>query len=335
MLSVNPNLTAAQVARIIKGTAQKVGGYNYAYSANHLNGTWHQEMGHGLVDAAAAVSAAQSLTNDLYIKDNASDNGFEPNTSTAAVNLSPSIKLLDADGNEVTYPLANHTYTVRVTIHNNGSQNVFFNPSHLTIRWLAKNSNPLWLGSWTTAGTQCGVPLSGTINASGWQFFITIPAGGSTTISRTWTAPQILPNDCIIQYYETPLHIVAVVNDGGLTIGATATDYPLEQFVRTNNNVAWHSYTLVNDPVEPSLITSITPNPTSGEATVTCSLAARVTEATVIITDLMGNTVYTHNVTNVDSRCTVNTATLPTGQYLVQLLSATDVLDTKQLVVSR
>ena len=220
MLSVNPNLTAAQVARIIKGTAQKVGGYNYAYSANHLNGTWHQEMGHGLVDAAAAVSAAQSLTNDLYIKDNASDNGFEPNTSTAAVNLSPSIKLLDADGNEVTYPLANHTYTVRVTIHNNGSQNVFFNPSHLTIRWLAKNSNPLWLGSWTTAGTQCGVPLSGTINASGWQFFITIPAGGSTTISRTWTAPQILPNDCIIQYYETPLHIVAVVNDGGLTIGA-------------------------------------------------------------------------------------------------------------------
>lgn len=68
MLSVNPNLTAAQVARIIKGTAQKVGGYNYAYSADHLNGTWNVEMGHGLVDAAAAVAVAQSCTTDFYFR---------------------------------------------------------------------------------------------------------------------------------------------------------------------------------------------------------------------------------------------------------------------------
>ena len=44
------SLTSEQVSRIIKGTAHKVGGYSYQYSADHLNGTWHEEMGHGLVD---------------------------------------------------------------------------------------------------------------------------------------------------------------------------------------------------------------------------------------------------------------------------------------------
>jgi subtilisin family serine protease len=64
ILSVNPNLTVQNVTDIIESTAQKVnqgtgtGQYNYQTSASHPNGTWHQEMGYGLVDAYAAVSAA-------------------------------------------------------------------------------------------------------------------------------------------------------------------------------------------------------------------------------------------------------------------------------------
>ena len=43
---------------IIEQTAQKVGGYSYATTSGRPNGTWHQEMGYGLVDAYAAVRKA-------------------------------------------------------------------------------------------------------------------------------------------------------------------------------------------------------------------------------------------------------------------------------------
>ncbi|NLI71547.1 MAG: S8 family serine peptidase [Bacteroidales bacterium] len=57
MLSVRPDLTGQQVRDIIEQTAQKVGGYPYFTTSGRPNGTWHQEMGYGLVDAYAAVKA--------------------------------------------------------------------------------------------------------------------------------------------------------------------------------------------------------------------------------------------------------------------------------------
>ncbi len=59
VLSVNPNLTQKEVSAIIESTAQKVGGYVYGTTASH--GNWNSEMGYGLVDAYAAVSAAQTV----------------------------------------------------------------------------------------------------------------------------------------------------------------------------------------------------------------------------------------------------------------------------------
>lgn len=72
ILSVNPQLTAKQVADIIESTAQKVGGYNYAPQEGRTNGTWHQEMGYGLVDAYAAVLAAKTkyIQNQTYQSNN-------------------------------------------------------------------------------------------------------------------------------------------------------------------------------------------------------------------------------------------------------------------------
>ena len=60
MRSVNSNLSPTQVKNIIEQTAQKVGGYNYVEQNDgiHNNGTWHIEMGYGLVDAHAAVMEA-------------------------------------------------------------------------------------------------------------------------------------------------------------------------------------------------------------------------------------------------------------------------------------
>ena len=69
ILSVNPQLTAKQVADIIESTAQKVGGYDYLPKEGRPNGTWNEEMGYGLVDAYAAVLAAQPkyIQNQTYL----------------------------------------------------------------------------------------------------------------------------------------------------------------------------------------------------------------------------------------------------------------------------
>jgi hypothetical protein len=63
ILSVNNNLTGQEVRNIIEITAQKVRDtipyYIYETKPNRPNGTWHEEMGYGLVDAHAAVCLAQ------------------------------------------------------------------------------------------------------------------------------------------------------------------------------------------------------------------------------------------------------------------------------------
>lgn len=64
ILSINPNLTNSEVCDIIESTARKVGGYSYNTITNRPNGTWNNQMGYGLVNAEAAVLAAQqSLSN--------------------------------------------------------------------------------------------------------------------------------------------------------------------------------------------------------------------------------------------------------------------------------
>ncbi len=104
MLSVNPCLTRQQVYDIIEQTAQKVNPtlYNYAITANRPNGTWNEYMGYGLLDAYAATQMAKTLAGtqlDLYIKDNESDLGAEPNTSPTTLWNSPNIWVRnDQDG---------------------------------------------------------------------------------------------------------------------------------------------------------------------------------------------------------------------------------------------
>ena len=93
MLSANPCLTGNQVINILETTAQKVGTYNYNNVPNRINGSWHQVMGHGLVDAHASVLAAQQLAIpvlDLFIRDYIGDNGTEPSIAVNVTN-SPDI----------------------------------------------------------------------------------------------------------------------------------------------------------------------------------------------------------------------------------------------------
>lgn len=62
ILSVNPELTRKEVVDIIEKTSQKVSGYSFSNNPNRKNGTWNGEMGYGVCDAFAAVSAAQGNT---------------------------------------------------------------------------------------------------------------------------------------------------------------------------------------------------------------------------------------------------------------------------------
>jgi len=55
LLSVNPNLTQAQVLHAIESTATKLSGYSFAPNTSHPHGTWNSQVGHGLVNAHAAL----------------------------------------------------------------------------------------------------------------------------------------------------------------------------------------------------------------------------------------------------------------------------------------
>lgn len=68
ILSINPTLTAREVSNIIEITSQKKGSYQYDINERRPNGKWNNEMGYGLVDAYAAVLAAQPkyIQNRVY-----------------------------------------------------------------------------------------------------------------------------------------------------------------------------------------------------------------------------------------------------------------------------
>lgn len=333
MLSANSNLTSEQVSRIIKGTAQKVGGYNYQYSADHLNGTWNVEMGHGLVDAAAAVSAAAATPlSDLYIRDNAADQGTEPNTTTAPVNSSPDIVIKDLNGNTMSSIVSGESYNINVTVHNKSNVSVYLNISAVKVHWTFKTGTLLWEDSWTNAGSICGIAKHGTACLNNSLFFLNIPANGSLTVSIPWTAPTFTTSSCTPQLANSmQLTLVAEVVDGGLTIGKTATDYPLEHYVRTNNNIARRSYTMWTNMYSGNL--NISPNPASGQTTVTCELSDNIDEASVVISSLTGHAVYSTTVTQTSTERIVDLQSLPVGQYIAQLIYRGEVLDAKQLVV--
>jgi hypothetical protein len=58
ILSVKPGLTQAEARKIMESTCDKTGGYNYATNAANPNGTWSNELGHGRINASAAITKA-------------------------------------------------------------------------------------------------------------------------------------------------------------------------------------------------------------------------------------------------------------------------------------
>jgi len=72
VLSANPSLTGQEVKDLLMNTAQKTRADSYQYDSipTRPNGTWNNRMGHGLVDAhAALLSALEPCTTDLVLAD--------------------------------------------------------------------------------------------------------------------------------------------------------------------------------------------------------------------------------------------------------------------------
>ena len=340
MLSVNPNLTSSQISRLIKGTAQKTGNYTYEFNnTSHLNGSWNQEMGHGLIDAEAAVSAAARETRNVYISDDTDDSGFEPNQTQNSVKNSPDIWITDLNGNTVYVLEQGVSYKIKVRLHNKKNTPCLIMGSSLAIHWTV-NSGPLeWSSSFTSSCSTCDCAKSGTI--SGPSAFYYIPANGNLVISINWTAPNYINAStvCPDAMSVKSLNLIANFNDGGLTIGVDETNCPLEHFVRANNNVAWKSYSLYWQILP--MIVSISPNPANGQATIVIETSEEYENMQIEILRIDGYEVYrsnlsTYGMTNSDTRAiNVDLSQMPAGQYMVRLKANGTVLDAKRLILNQ
>ena len=83
ILSDFPWITAETLVSIMKQSCEKVGGYDYA--TNTVDGTWCPELGHGRLDALAALELAPALN---------VHEGFENESSVSAVVTSQGLKLI-------------------------------------------------------------------------------------------------------------------------------------------------------------------------------------------------------------------------------------------------
>ncbi len=105
ILSINPDLTGEEVVNIIETTAKKQGGYEYIQTDNRNNGTWNDSVGYGLVDAYAAVLAAQPkyIQNKTYLSgQEVYDYATEITAGYAVTNAKPYGNVVIEAGSDVT-----------------------------------------------------------------------------------------------------------------------------------------------------------------------------------------------------------------------------------------
>ena len=255
ILAVNPNLTAVQVNTIIEQTAQKTRSdlYTYQNNSNRPNGSWHEEMGYGLVNAYAAVQLAQNMSSlDLMVKDSSDDLGIEPNIVTLHPWTSPDIWIRNQDDNglahqnpEYSPTTPNYAY-IRIT---NKSLIASSGTEQLKFYWAKAGTSLNWPDTWngnsvfpnTTTNFPNGVPMGNLVDT------ITIPiiqAGQSAIVKMPFYTPN--PSDYSFagsdQWHFCLLARIVASNDT-MTFSETNN---LVSNVLNNNNIAWKNITIVN-----------------------------------------------------------------------------------------
>jgi subtilisin family serine protease len=115
ILSVNPELSRAEVVNIIEKTAQKIGSYSYSTVSGRSNGTWNNEMGYGQINTFAAVSSASGdivIFNDKTVSTNQTVAGWMIQSQNVTV----------TNGAKLTFSAGKSTTISAPFIINSGSQ---------------------------------------------------------------------------------------------------------------------------------------------------------------------------------------------------------------------
>ena len=326
MLENNPDLTRDQVEWILKRTATKFPSYTFSSNSSHPASTWNTELGYGEIHALRAIQSVDSLATHekLCIKDFSSDNGTIPSNTTLSVTASPSIKVYDASNTQTTMLYSGNTYSVKVTVHNFTSSSISVNPSNVHVYCLPSAPNMTWNGSFSGNNVLHSTLVPGKS--------VTISSGSSHTFTLSLAIPSnymqntSLPKDLTILAYVGPS---ANIHDFG------NSNAPLEGFVRWNSRVAMNCSCILDENILPPVnafgITSISPNPTSGDVVVGYTIADNDSDVQLLLTNTYGTPLLRTAATG--GSCRLATASLPAGQYLVQLIVDNTVKDTKPLIV--
>lgn len=249
ILSVNPCLTHDQVEDIIEQTAQKVGTYTYNMTVGRPNGTWHNEMGYGLVDAEAAVQQAIGMLPtlsgfDLFSKDRPFDTGIEPNPDAGPMWITEDIWVrqnldggLSHQNPEYKMFSPNGVY-VKITNRGTAASTC----ANVSLYFTKASTGLVWPIHWEDyfQATSAGSILHGDkINT---VFIPALAPGASHIVEIPWFPPNPADFDidihhfCLLSRIESPSDPMF---DEQLMVGVGGN-------VKKNNNIVWKNVSVFN-----------------------------------------------------------------------------------------
>jgi serine protease len=266
ILSVNNQLTLTDVMNTIEASCQQLSAYTYATTTGRPNGTWNNETGYGLIDADAAVLSAQSQcssSRDLFSRDWFHDYGFQPNNHTGVptqhtntkIYLSEDVWIRNQPDGTINHEHQNPEYSssnlpsqlnyAYVRIGNRGCT-ASSGTEQVRVRWAKAAIGAMtWPDNWNgtkyldppnsaLAGDNIGTATIPVIQP-GSSVIVPIPVG--------WNPPN--PND-YNGISSEPWHFCVVSEILDPNDPSTFSS-SIGQFTRTNNNVIWKNFSVVNN----------------------------------------------------------------------------------------